>query len=325
MKFLGQRFGEFMRRNERHISSLALLFGFIFDSLTLRRADLLLENLFLSLYVVLVAVCIVRLNTKPRPWNLIVMQFCLGNLFSAFLIFYSRSASLVASWPFLLILLGLMIVNERLRERYARLTFQIAVFFFVLFSYAIFLFPIIVRDIGPIIFISGGLTSLFLVSIFIQIIKKVASRAWQNSRSEIITSISAIFVLLNVLYFTNIIPPIPLSLKEIGIYRSIIRNADGSYNLVKGELAVGAPLYAYSAVFAPTELDVKVVHVWEYFDQTRARWVVTSRVPFLIQGGRDGGFRGYSVKSNLFAGLWRVSVETEDGKLIGRKKFNVKN
>lgn len=40
-------------------------------------------------------------------------------------------------------------------------------------------------------------------------------------------------------------------------------------------------------------------------------------------GGREGGYRGYSVKGNLFAGEWRVNVTTERGQSLGRTSFTV--
>ena len=40
-------------------------------------------------------------------------------------------------------------------------------------------------------------------------------------------------------------------------------------------------------------------------------------------GGRDGGYRGYSVKGNPQAGDWRVDIETIDGRLVGRIRFTV--
>ena len=40
-------------------------------------------------------------------------------------------------------------------------------------------------------------------------------------------------------------------------------------------------------------------------------------------GGRDGGYRGYSVKRDPTAGHWRVNVVTEFGQVIGRVSFEV--
>jgi hypothetical protein len=145
-----------------------------------------------------------------------------------------------------------------------------------------------------------------------------------------------VFVVMNFLYFTNIIPPIPLSLKDAGVYHKVERIAPGEY-LVLGEEKIwydrlklyqtftlsseNRTIYLYAAVFAPTELTTNIVHHWHYFDESKKRWVSISRITYAITGGRDGGFRGYSYKTNVFPGRWRVDVETLRGQLIGRVRF----
>ena len=48
---------------------------------------------------------------------------------------------------------------------------------------------------------------------------------------------------------------------------------------------------------------------------------VASRIA--IEGGRDGGYRGYSIKTNLPDGEWRCVVETEKGLVVGEVYFSV--
>ena len=42
-----------------------------------------------------------------------------------------------------------------------------------------------------------------------------------------------------------------------------------------------------------------------------------------LSGGRYGGYRVYKFKSNITAGDWRVSIETEDGKTLATHAFTV--
>jgi hypothetical protein len=62
------------------------------------------------------------------------------------------------------------------------------------------------------------------------------------------------------------------------------------------------------------------VYRWERYDTASRQWVTESTFAFSINGGRAGGYRGWSVKT-LTPGAWRCDVETPGGALIGRISF----
>jgi Protein of unknown function (DUF2914) len=72
-------------------------------------------------------------------------------------------------------------------------------------------------------------------------------------------------------------------------------------------------------------LETTVYHHWQYrLSNGRMKHYATSdRIPITISGGREAGYRGYTVKQRPFAGDWRVDVETGDGRVIGSVKFRV--
>jgi len=148
-------------------------------------------------------------------------------------------------------------------------------------------------------------------------------------------AVGAIFITFNIMYFTNIIPPIPLSLKVLDVAYAV-EPSGGNYIVYTEDIKwyqfnrknkfqhiSGESLSSFSAVFAPTRLTETISHKWFYFDEGEDKWILQSKISFPIQGGRDGGYRGYSVKENVFAGRWRVDVVTERDQLLGRKKFTV--
>ena len=83
-----------------------------------------------------------------------------------------------------------------------------------------------------------------------------------------------------------------------------------------------APVYCFSSVFAPVTLHTTIYHHWQRrpFDDT-ASFKTTDRIPITITGGRETGYRFYTTKHRVQTGEWRVHVETEDGRILGRMTF----
>ena len=336
-------------RFERPISSLSLIAGFIFDAFTLRRVDFLFENIWIVGRLAAVAVCIILINlnenearyennpSKAHFWYVNILQFFFGGLLGTFLVFYFRSSTLAVTWPFLLLLAAALFANERLKQHYTRLVFQTSLFFLSLFAFAIFIVPVLFHRIGADIFLISGLASIAILWLFIRGLGFFARERFKKSRDALTLSVSGIFLAVNALYFLNLIPPIPLSLKDGGVYHSVVRNAAGNY-VVQREIAwwpdflslkqnvhmtEGGPLYAYSAIFSPTFFNIDIVHDWQKYDGPAKQWVTESRVALRVTGGRDGGYRTYSIKRTITAGAWRVNVETAAGQIIGRLRFEV--
>ncbi|MEX1120347.1 MAG: DUF2914 domain-containing protein, partial [Candidatus Paceibacterota bacterium] len=65
-----------------------------------------------------------------------------------------------------------------------------------------------------------------------------------------------------------------------------------------------------------------IFHIWEEFEPEADIWRQRGRFNFSVSGGRIAGYRGYSEKT-VTEGLWRCSVETGRGALLGRVKVSV--
>jgi len=336
---------------ERYVSPLSLVAGFLADNFfLLRRVDLLRSNLLLFSYLLIAALGIVLINLiesgrirtrwvlKIAPLISVVVQFSFGGLFSGYLSLYSRSAAFPASWVFVVALAALLLGNERFTRLYSQFTFQITLYFTVLFSFFIFFLPVIFHQIGPYMFVVSGLSALGVVTLLVQAIKLFLPGLVRRERTKLARSIAVVFLVFNALYFAGAIPPLPLALKDAGVYHAVTKEADGSYQLA-GEArawwedifpynptvhrAPGETIYVWSAVFAPSGLATSVLHVWQHYDALAKQWVTMSTFGFPINGGRDGGYRGYSDKSDVEDGAWRVNVVTQYGQVIGRISFNV--
>ena len=341
----------FYGRFERPISSLSLIAGFVFDALTLKRVDTLFENVWILAHLLVVAIFIILIHktegaagdeqnpSKKHFWYVNILQFFFGGILSTYLVFYFRSSDIFTTWPFIVLLVLAFWANESLKKHYVRFSFQVSLFFLSIYSFMIFLVPIVLHEISARVFLLSGFLSLGIISLFTLIVFHFIKNKKENSESKkmIVSLILAIFIVVNGLYFTNLIPPIPLSLKDAEVLHSISRNTDGNYDATfedygwKGYFMMypdfhkvpGQPVYAYSAIFSPKGLNLNIIHEWQHYDQTKNKWITTNEITLSVVGGRDNGFRTYSSRSNLEEGKWRVNIKTKQGQTIGYLRFNI--
>lgn len=335
----------------RYIMPAAVLVGFLLDTITLNRIDQVFDNAILITHLVIVGALIAvlfakdtafgkrfRIAEREHTFNTI-LAFSFGALFSGFIIFYTRSGSLSASWPFLLILLALMLGTEVKKEYYQERIFQISFFFLAIFCYLIFFLPVVFANVGVRMFLLSGIASLVCIGLFLLFLKKIDPQKHKEHIVKIRTRIITVFLIFNILYFTNIIPPVPLSLKFKGAYHSIVvlseNNYQGTYEptsplnfLRKRSRTIhripGEGVFVFASVFAPTRLQTSIYHSWQYYDKENVRWVKSDRIQIPISGGREDGFRGFSMKENLWEGKWRVVIENERGQRLGQIRFKIK-
>lgn len=344
------RFKQFQQKYKSYIMPGAIALGFLIDALTLTQIDRVFDNAVFITHLLIVGTLITALFAKNtlrgKRWKIAeresllntIVIFSFGALFSGFIIFYSRSGSLASSWPFILLLAGLMIGTEIKRAYYQKLVFQISFYYLAIFSYLIFFLPVIFAKVGVGMFVASGLVSLVLIFFFLRLLKKIDFKNYEEYLPAIWKRVVIIFLLFNFLYFTNIIPPVPLSLKFKAVYHSVESTGENTYQgsyekagwynifgkrsrtIHKDE---GEPVYVFASVFAPTRLETSIFHSWHYYDSEAVKWVKTDRIKIPITGGRDEGFRGYSMKQNLWPGKWKVVVETQRGQRLGQIRFTI--
>ena len=341
-----------VKRYERQLSAVAMVAGFIFDNYLFERVDHPVTQVVLIAYLVVAILSIVLVHfieadaeppyllVKARPLFVVATQFALGGLWSAFLIFYGRSALTITSWPFLLVLATMLIANEVFRQYHARLAFNCTLLFLAMFSYAIFMVPVFTGTMGRATFLLSGVLAVTAFVLVLFILRTVGRERLLKAGHRIVLGAAGVFATINLFYFTNVLPPLPLALSQAGVFHSVVKDGDvyravaePLQGLMWYGLALGGPemhverggsLALYSAVFAPIQLTTNIVHVWQRYDEAARMWRTESTVRFRIVGGRDGGYRGYTTKSTPATGRWRVNIETSDGLLIGRVPFSVR-
>ncbi len=339
----------YYQKHKRLLPLISFTAGFTWDSLTLTRIDRFFDNLILLAYLLLLGLSIFFIHLvdnkrikhpkflKYREWYPLAVQFFFGGLFSAYVVFYFQSATLSKNWLFLLFLVGLLIGNEFLKDHLENFKLNLVLFFLAAFSFFTFFLPVLLQTMNTFVFLLSGFTSLLFTGALIYgLFRTSLDSDWQKYK-KVGSAVIGLFFFLNILYFVNWIPPVPLSLKEGGVYHHIHKNADqyemrfekGSwYQFWKKSddtfhYAPGDTVFCFASVFAPTKLDKEIIHHWQVYNKKQGKWLTTDRRSYRIIGGRNGGYRGYTYKRNLQAGKWRVDVETKEKSLLGRINFKI--
>ena len=345
-------FVSWWKRHQRRINTAALVVGFSFDLYLAKRPDSIADNVLLLSYLLITAACIVLLNRVRRPSEelqsptqsltlLLILQFCYGGLANNLLILYGKSGTLGGSALFVALLLGLIVGNERLQNRYALLRFNVGVYYTLLLTYLVIAAPtFLFHSIGTKEFLLSGVMSLLFMGLFLSLFYATVlrGRGREKHLAESVGIVLGVFALFNALYFSNLMPPVPLSVKSIGIYHALSRDAAGNYTATYEPpawfafwrdtsttytYASGQTAYCFSAIFAPGGLQTPITHRWEFYNADTKVWETKVETSFSILGGRAGGYRGFSLDTNLAPGAWRCDVETSRGQLLSRLAFTV--
>jgi hypothetical protein len=339
-----------IKQHERRLSAAAMAAGFAFDNYYFERVDHPATQIVLLVYLACAAGSILlihlvesrseppRLLKRSYPFLVLGTQFAFGGLWSAFLILYGRSTLAGTLSPFVILLAAVLIGNEGFRQHHSRLAFTCTLLFLALFSYTIMAVPVFVGSMGRLIFLLSGLMAVAAFVLILKALNRIGRERIEKAGAGIALGAAGVFATVNLFYFTNILPPLPLALTHAGIFHSVVRDGDTYRAIAERQrfpwfgaasmtpimrVEPGGSLSAYSAVFAPIQLKTNIVHVWRRYDEAAETWRTESTVAFRIVGGREGGYRGYSIRSKPASGKWRVDIQTPEGTLIGRLAFSV--
>jgi len=199
--------------------------------------------------------------------------------------------------------------------------------------------PVFLGRMGPEIFVASGLLALIIVYMLVQLLTKIIPNYMALQTKSIVFLVLGLFVGLNTLYFTNIIPPIPLSLQELNIVHSVVKFGDSGYELTyepvpwyridKKLNTVFHPsntgtVACFTRVFAPAKIDTEIFHVWEY-KNLDGDWIEHFKKSYPITGKAVNGYRGWTAITASRDGTWRCSVETGRGQVLGLTQFKIDN
>lgn len=340
----------FRKRHEHAEHVLFFVGGFLFDAVMVRRIDDASTLIQQGVYLGVAGLLLLGLNAwdhrKVEPprflrgvwkWSQPALHFVLGTLLNAYVLFYFKSGSGLSAVLFLFTICILLLMNELPQFRRFGPVVIFGLYSFCLTSYFAYFYPVLFGRLEPWMFLLAVGTSLLPLLLL----------AWSHHQFtgdqrrvflEALVPSLGVQTLLLLLFLFRLVPPVPLSLQDIGIYHGVMKNPkEATYTLshhprpwwrfwAKDEqdflARPGDRVFCFVHIFAPRNFHDEVRLRWAHHEKGMG-WASSDAVPMQITGGKEQGYAGYSYKQNWRAGDWRVTVETRDGREIGRRTFTV--
>jgi hypothetical protein len=338
------------KKHERWIPIVFFIAGFVFDAFMLRRVDELLTIIQQAAYIIISALLIrVEIVENQREIHIpkflvkiwqyreAALHFLMGTLLNSYTIFYFKSASALTSFVFIALLVLLLTLNEFGRFGKSQTQVHIALLSLCLISYLVTLVPIILGSIGVLSFIVANILAVLIFWLFVKWSKTSIVEQPKLIMTHFYFPFGGILAIFAILYFAHAIPPVPLSVRYMGVYHDV-KKVDGSYELSytrstdffsfwqhgdqQFSARAGDEIYCYARIFSPARFKDQLHVRWLFFD-SKLGWKTSDMIPLPVVGGREDGYRGFTKKTNYQPGQWRVQIETNDNREIGRINFNI--
>lgn len=346
---LKHKIHEFREKNERQLEVLFFIGGFVFDAFMVAEPDEVFSILQQAAYIFIIAALIhFEMLFRMHKWHPrgrtatvweyrnLLLHFLLGTMLNIYSIFYIKSASFLNSLLFLLLMAGMILANELPFVKKSLVSFKVGLYAICVFSFFSILMPVILGFVGWIPFGLALAATMVVFYIQFKVLKKYISEEKVLFKAILFPGIS-VMVVFCFFYLMKWIPPVPLSVREQGVYH-MIQKENGEYLLSSErpwwkfwqsgdqdfKAEPGDKIYFYAQIYSPARFSDKV-YVQFSWDSPKHGWQGADHIPLPIVGGRKEGYRGYAIKSNYQPGDWRIQVVTESGLEISRLYFTVES
>src|SRR5258706_4047065 len=242
-----ERLKLYYAKNEQRIAVLSFICGFLFDIVTVERADHWLAIVQQVVYVGVILAALTQMffeegQPQPDPASLFVFKrwyyqyrtalvhFFLGTLLNVYTIFFFKSSSLLVSIFFLAFLVFLLWANESEHFKARGLAFKFTLLALCSMCFAANVVPIFVGSIGLTVFLVSMLAGCLPVVGAVGWFRKNKPDLFPRARRQMLLPLGGVLVGFLVFYYLRLIPPVPLSIPFIGVYHAVEKTQD-SYRL----------------------------------------------------------------------------------------------
>ncbi len=238
-----------IRSNFKHLVTLSFFIGFIVDAILLPDYMNPISRYLGLIYILLAAallliknngallrprkgrmamVCdgICRYQDKINPVLDILIAYAIGSGLSFVFIYYYRSVQIVLMWPILIVMLALMCANEFVKSASKRSIIEMALLMFTVYLYVLYVFPTLFYTLSNYVLILSIIFALIINMVFTRSIlwEKEGTDEDVNKLGYRLLMINiAMPVIIGLLYITNSLPAVPITMKTVRAYNEVRR------------------------------------------------------------------------------------------------------
>ena len=332
----------YLKEHGKHVSTALFIIGFIIDFTYLPAVEHTLTpyigifytiglgfSLFARSFLLTLAKGDVFGNKVSNLLSLFLAFFS-GSILSYIFVLYYRSSYIAGAFPFFLFALFVIIANEYIKTKKYRTYLDICIFYFVVTALSVFLLPFLFHSVSSFVFLFSLVFAGTVSALYAHALLHVLTKNLLQKKIVYSLVLWAPFAFA-FLYYTNSVPPLPLSITSATIYHDL-QKVGSDYKVleeVKTRVSTtyhvkeGRPLYFFTTIFAPSLISAPIDHIWEKYDENTSSWKIMTSASYPLIGGRKEGYRGYTISNDTTPGKWRVSVYLDRKRLLGRHYFTI--
>jgi hypothetical protein len=161
LKNLKKKFLTFYEEHEKQLEVIFFIGGFIFDALMVGDVDDLMMIVQQAAYLFIIAAIIhyellfsnarwVPTGRIAKIWEFrgLLLTFLMGTLLNMYSLMYIKSASILNSLLFLILMLGLIVANELPVVKKSHVSIKVGLYGICLFSFFAVLYPVMMGFVG---------------------------------------------------------------------------------------------------------------------------------------------------------------------------------
>lgn len=266
------------------------------------------------------------------------VHFCLGSLLSNYFVLFYRSSSILYSLVVLVLMGGLLLLNESKRFQDQGAALRVVLATFCLLCYTSILLPVVLGHLGFLPFLASLLLSAGFVWTFVKFFSEDVGMFFFDFKRTFSFPVAIVFSLFLLFYLLKWTPPIPMAMKHVGVYHAVLKSEVSKEKGYRLEFykdwwrfwnrseehfykRQGDELICFFRIFSPAKFRESLLVSWYHYED--GAWIKWDEQNVAIAGGRLDGYRGYVKKKNFISGEWRILFESKDRRVMAQLDFDV--